>query len=151
MVTQCSGQIRQFLTTFILLFQPTHPHTHTPHTHHTHTHTHTQRAMCLSAPIAHSMCWPPLDKPLSCDTRCTSRHHEHQLNHQPPLIGESIRILYVIVSVHYIRIYGSNPPRTKPRMVYIAINSWTIIISVYIPTGTKNACYLSYLTLDTTS
>ncbi len=59
--------------------------------------------------------------------------------------------LYVIVIVHYIRIYGSKPPRTRPRMVYVAINSDVVDNKCYIPTGMKNACYLSYLTFDTTS
>ncbi len=66
---------------------------------------------------------------------------------------------YVIVIVHYIRIYGSKPPRTRageaprPRMVYVVINAYVCIVDnkCYIPTGMKNACYLSYLTFDTTS
>ncbi len=65
---------------------------------------------------------------------------------------------YVIVIVHYIRIYGSKPPRTraKPRgqgwFKHVAINSYIVDNKCYIPTGMKNACYLSYLiTFDTTS
>ncbi len=36
-------------------------------------------------------------------------------------------------------------------MVYVAINSYVVDNKCYIPTGMKNACYLSYLTFDTTS
>ncbi len=36
-------------------------------------------------------------------------------------------------------------------MVYVAINSYVVDNKCYIPTGMKNTCYLSYLTLDTTS
>ena len=55
--------------------------------------------------------------------------------------------LYVILIVHYIRIYGSKSPRTraKPRgqgLIYVAIN-YNI---VDIPIRMKSACYLSYLT-----
>ncbi len=57
------------------------------------------------------------------------------------------KVYYVIVIVHYIRIYGSKPPRTRAK-VYVAINSYVVN---NIPTGMKNACYLSYLTFDTTS
>ncbi len=39
----------------------------------------------------------------------------------------------------------------RPRMVYVAINSNVVDNKCYIPTGMKNACYLSYLTFDTTS
>ncbi len=41
---------------------------------------------------------------------------------------------YVIVIVHYVRIYGSKPPRTraKPRMVYVAINSYVVDNKCYI-------------------
>ena len=39
----------------------------------------------------------------------------------------------------------------RPRMVYVAINSDVVDNKCYIPTGMKNTCYLSYLTLDTTS
>ncbi len=41
--------------------------------------------------------------------------------------------IYVIVIVHYIRIYGSKPPRTRPRMVYVAINFYVVTISVIYP------------------
>ncbi len=36
-------------------------------------------------------------------------------------------------------------------MVYVAINSYLVDNKCYIPTGMKNACYLSYLTFNTTS
>ncbi len=54
---------------------------------------------------------------------------------------------YLLI-LHYIRIYGSKPPRTRPRMVYVAININSDVVDnkCYIPTG-----YLSYLTFDTTS
>ncbi len=36
-------------------------------------------------------------------------------------------------------------------MIYVAINSDVVDNKCYIPTGTKNTFYLSYLTFDTTS